>query len=118
MPADPRWKREYAATIQRLIRDGVDAPLADLFSSAVGTVQPESEGVGRAAEEDVDRRAEAVLPLAPRRDGACVADRQMMVGRCDINATLVQGLVIGGEFCRQRTGTTEQLVEQGAGVAR
>src|SRR5436309_3167099 len=69
LPADPRWKREYAATIQRLIRDGVDAPLADLFSSAVGTVQPESEGVGRArsaTEAFLYRRLETLPATAGR----------------------------------------------------
>jgi len=31
LPIDPEWKRDYAASIRRLIRDGVDVPLADLF---------------------------------------------------------------------------------------
>ncbi|OGT48130.1 MAG: restriction endonuclease subunit R [Gammaproteobacteria bacterium RIFCSPHIGHO2_12_FULL_41_15] len=31
LPVDPKWKADYAATIRRLIRDGVDRPLAKLF---------------------------------------------------------------------------------------
>ena len=31
LPVDPLWKSEYAASVRRLIRDGVDAPLARLF---------------------------------------------------------------------------------------
>src|ERR1035438_570466 len=31
LPIDPEWKRDYSASIRRLVRDGVDAPLADLF---------------------------------------------------------------------------------------
>ena len=31
LPSDPEWKRDYAATVRRLIRDGVDTPLANLF---------------------------------------------------------------------------------------
>lgn len=31
LPADPGWKHDYAASVRRLIRDGVDAPLANLF---------------------------------------------------------------------------------------
>src|SRR5450830_720593 len=31
LPVEPEWKRDYAATIQRLIREGVDAPLGNLF---------------------------------------------------------------------------------------
>ena len=29
LPVDPQWKRDYAATVRRLVRDGVDAPLAN-----------------------------------------------------------------------------------------
>jgi very-short-patch-repair endonuclease len=31
LPLDPGWKRDYAASVRRLIRDGVDIPLANLF---------------------------------------------------------------------------------------
>ena len=31
LPVDPQWKSDYAATVRRLVRDGVDAPLASLF---------------------------------------------------------------------------------------
>lgn len=31
LPSDPLWKRDYAGSIQRLVRDGVDTPLASLF---------------------------------------------------------------------------------------
>src|SRR3989442_1774123 len=31
LPIDPEWKKDYAASIRRLIRDGVDASLANLF---------------------------------------------------------------------------------------
>lgn len=31
LPIDPAWKQDYAASVRRLIRDGVDAPLARLF---------------------------------------------------------------------------------------
>lgn len=34
LPVDPIWKNEYAASVRRLIRDGVDAPLANLFVHA------------------------------------------------------------------------------------
>ncbi len=48
LPVDPRWKNEYAATVRRLIRDGVDAPLAKLFVHAARTASPDAEGVNRA----------------------------------------------------------------------
>jgi superfamily II DNA or RNA helicase len=31
LPVDPVWKSQYAASIRRLVRDGVDPPLANLF---------------------------------------------------------------------------------------
>ena len=34
LPIDPFWKKDYAASVHRLIRDGVDAPLGNLFVAA------------------------------------------------------------------------------------
>jgi superfamily II DNA or RNA helicase/very-short-patch-repair endonuclease len=48
LPSDPDWKRDYAATVRRLIRDGVDTPLANLFVRAVKPSLPEARGVERA----------------------------------------------------------------------
>jgi very-short-patch-repair endonuclease len=48
LPVDPQWKSEYAVSVQRLIRDGVDAPLANLFTHVARPVVPEAEGIDRA----------------------------------------------------------------------
>ncbi|MFN0055994.1 MAG: TOTE conflict system archaeo-eukaryotic primase domain-containing protein [Planctomycetales bacterium] len=48
LPIDPRWKTTYAASVQRLIRDGVDVPLAGLFQQAAQDPALAGEGVGRA----------------------------------------------------------------------
>ncbi len=48
LPADPQWKREYSASVKRLIRDGVDAPLGNLFASAARAFTPDAEGAARA----------------------------------------------------------------------
>ncbi|HYT77462.1 MAG TPA: DEAD/DEAH box helicase family protein, partial [Vicinamibacterales bacterium] len=48
LPADPLWKRDYAASVRRLVRDGVDAPLANLFVTAARPIPPEAEGANRA----------------------------------------------------------------------
>jgi very-short-patch-repair endonuclease len=48
LPVDPNWKSDYAATVRRLVRDGVDAPLANLFVHAAQPLLPEAEGVNRA----------------------------------------------------------------------
>jgi hypothetical protein len=35
LPVDPKWKADYAAPIKRLIVDGIDVPLANLFRQGV-----------------------------------------------------------------------------------
>jgi superfamily II DNA or RNA helicase/very-short-patch-repair endonuclease len=48
LPIDPEWKKDYAASVRRLIRDGVDTPLANLFVHAAWTPSRDAEGVARA----------------------------------------------------------------------
>ncbi len=48
LPSDPSWTRDYAATVRRLVRDGVDLPLARLFVEAAREVPPDAEGADRA----------------------------------------------------------------------
>ena len=48
LPVDPEWKKDYAASVNRLIRDGVDIPLAGLFVNAARNPPPEAEGEARA----------------------------------------------------------------------
>jgi very-short-patch-repair endonuclease len=48
LPVEPEWKRDYASTVQRLIRDGVDTHLGNLFVHAARTYPADTEGVGRA----------------------------------------------------------------------
>jgi superfamily II DNA or RNA helicase/very-short-patch-repair endonuclease len=48
LPADPLWKRDYAASVRRLVRDGIDVPLAGLFLSAAKPIPLDAEGVDRA----------------------------------------------------------------------
>jgi superfamily II DNA or RNA helicase len=41
LPVDPRWKSQYAASVRRLVHDGVDSSLASLFVDvAVGSEPP------------------------------------------------------------------------------
>src|SRR5664279_3263807 len=48
LPVDSQWKNDYAASVRRLIRDGVDTPLANLFVHVAKNVLPDSEGIDRA----------------------------------------------------------------------
>lgn len=48
LPSDPVWKRDYSGSVQRLVRDGVDVPLASLFVHVARSVPPDAEGADRA----------------------------------------------------------------------
>ena len=42
------WKRDYSGSVRRLIRDGVDTPLASLFVHAARAMPEDAEGAARA----------------------------------------------------------------------
>src|ERR1051325_11289782 len=48
LPSDSEWKRDYSVTVRRLVRDGVDTPLANLFVCAIKPSSPLQTGVARA----------------------------------------------------------------------
>ncbi len=48
LPLDPKWKNDYAASVRRLVRDGVYDSLANLFAHATRAVKPTSKGIERA----------------------------------------------------------------------
>jgi very-short-patch-repair endonuclease len=69
LPIDPQWKQDYAASVRRLIRDGVDQPLAELFVHATRRPGPDSDGAERArsaSEAFFFRRLESLPQLAGR----------------------------------------------------
>jgi very-short-patch-repair endonuclease len=48
LPSDPIWKRDYSGSVRRLIRDGVDTPLAHLFLNAAQPIREDADGLARA----------------------------------------------------------------------
>ncbi len=69
LPIDPQWKQDYAASVRRLVRDGVDTPLANLFVHVARTVCPDAEGANRArsaSEAFLYRRLETLPETAGR----------------------------------------------------
>ena len=71
LPVDPRWKTDYAATVRRLVRDGVDAPLAKLFVHVARKFDSDAEGVARArsaTEAFLYRRLQSLPETAGRFD--------------------------------------------------
>lgn len=66
---DPEWKKDYAASVRRLIRDGVDVPLANLFVHAARSPARDAEGVASArsaSEAFLYGRLETLLSTANR----------------------------------------------------
>ena len=69
LPVDPQWKSDYAATVRRLVRDGVDAPLATLFVHVARKFDSDAQGVDRArsaSEAFLFRRLESLPETAGR----------------------------------------------------
>jgi superfamily II DNA or RNA helicase/very-short-patch-repair endonuclease len=69
LPVAPEWKRDYAASVHRLVHDGVDPPLANLFVHAARRISAETEGVNRARSESeafLYRRLETLRETAGR----------------------------------------------------
>lgn len=69
LPVDPTWKSDYAASIKRLICDGVDMPLANLFVQVSSTIHADAKGIDRArsaSEAFLYRRLETLPQTAGR----------------------------------------------------
>jgi len=69
LPVEPRWKSAYAASVRRLVSDGVDRPLAELFVHAARDVAPDAEGAARArsaSEAFLYRRLETIAETSGR----------------------------------------------------
>jgi superfamily II DNA or RNA helicase/very-short-patch-repair endonuclease len=69
LPIDPQWKSQYAASVRRLVRDGVDPPLADLFVHVAREPDLGVEGIARArsaTEAFLFRRLETLPETAGR----------------------------------------------------
>ena len=69
LPVDPQWKNDYSASIRRVVRDGVDEPLARLFVHVARKLEPAAEGVQRArsaSEAFLFRRLETLAETVGR----------------------------------------------------
>ena len=67
LPVEAGWKDDYAASVRRLIRDGVSIPLARLFVCATRKPSSDAEGAARArsaSEAFFYRRMETISELA------------------------------------------------------
>jgi superfamily II DNA or RNA helicase len=60
LPLDPQWKQDYAASVRRLIQDGVDVPLAQLFLHTTDTANPRARS---ASESFLDHRLQSLASM-------------------------------------------------------
>jgi superfamily II DNA or RNA helicase/very-short-patch-repair endonuclease len=117
LPVEPEWKRDYAASVQRLIRDGVDAHLGNLFVHAARKFPPDAEGVDRArsaTEAFLFRRLEtlpetkgrfslnAVLPIAFDEQGRMEVDLLCAPARLAVELDGAQHLADPEAYRRDR----------------
>jgi very-short-patch-repair endonuclease len=117
LPADPVWKRDYSGSVRRLVRDGVDTPLASLFMHATRTVLADAEGADRArsaTEAFLFRRLETLaetkgrfrlnqrLPIAFDAGGALEVDLFCAEARLAIELDGAQHLADRDAYRRDR----------------
>ena len=69
LPIDPERKSQYAGSVRRLVHDGLDSPLANLFVHVAVIPPPNAEGAHRArsaTEAFLYRRLETLAETAGR----------------------------------------------------
>jgi superfamily II DNA or RNA helicase/very-short-patch-repair endonuclease len=125
LPSDPVWKRDYAGSVRRLVRDGVDTPLATLFVHAAHTMPANAEGIDRArsaTEAFLFRRLEtlsetksrfrlnAVLPIAFDSYGQLEVD--LLCADCRLAIELDGGQHLGDPVAYRRDRRKDQLLQE------
>jgi superfamily II DNA or RNA helicase/very-short-patch-repair endonuclease len=125
LPSDPVWKRDYAGSVRRLVRDGVDTPLATLFVHAVRTMPADAEGVERArsaTEAFLFRRLEtlpetkgrfrlnSVLPIA--FDGYGQLEVDLLCAEARVAIELDGGQHLGDPVAYRRDRRKDQLLQE------
>lgn len=125
LPSDPLWKRDYSGSVRRLVRDGVDTPLASLFLNVARTVPPDADGADRArsaTEAFLFRRLETLpetkgrfrlnvaLPIAFDATGSLEVDLLCADARMAVELDGPQHL--GDPVAYRRDRRKDQLLQQ------
>lgn len=125
LPSEPAWKRDYSGSVQRLVRDGVDTPLASLFLHVTRTVHMDADGADRArsaTEAFLFRRLETLtqtkgrfrlnerLPIAFDASGALEVDLLCADARVAIELDGAQHLADRDAYRRDRR--KDQLLQE------
>ncbi|MCY4467102.1 MAG: carbonic anhydrase family protein [Thiotrichales bacterium] len=75
LSADGSWKHQYGASLRRLLRDGVDEPLADLFTQVARQIPAGAQGVERVRSASEAFRFRRLQSLPETRDRFRVNER-------------------------------------------
>ncbi len=125
LPIDPGWKTEYAASVRRLVRDGVETPLAKLFVHVARKVTPTDEGVSRArsateaflylrlqtlAETAGRFRLNAELPIP--FDGTGQMEVDLLCADASVTIELDGSQHLDGEDAYRRDRRKDQLLQE------
>jgi len=125
LPSDPVWKRDFAGSVRRLVRDGVDTPLATLFVHAGRTMPGDAEGIDRArsaTEAFLFRRLEtlsetkgrfrlnAVLPIA--FDGYGQLEVDLLCADCRVAIELDGAQHLGDPVAYRCDRRKDQLLQE------
>ena len=125
LPVDPQWKADYAASVRRLVRDGVDRPLANLFVDVAREVAPTDEGVSRArsaTEAFFYRRLETLpetagrfclnAPLPIPFDGSGQMEVDLLCADARVAIELDGSQHLGAEEAYRRDRRKDQLLQE------
>jgi superfamily II DNA or RNA helicase/very-short-patch-repair endonuclease len=125
LPSDPVWKRDYSGSVRRLVRDGVDTPLASLFVHVARVVPPDAEGAARsrsATESFLYRRLESLsetkgrfslnarLPIA--FDGLSKLEVDLLCADCRVAVELDGAQHLGDPIAYRRDRRKDQLLQE------
>jgi very-short-patch-repair endonuclease len=125
LPSDPVWKRDYSGSVRRLVRDGVDTPLANLFVHVARVVPPDAEGAARsrsATESFLYRRLETLsetkgrfsintdLPIA--FDGLGTLEVDLLCADCRVAVELDGAQHLGDPIAYRRDRRKDQLLQE------
>jgi hypothetical protein len=125
LPADPLWKSDYAASVRRLVRDGVDAPLANLFVEAARHLPTKRGGENQArsaSEAFLLRRLETLpetrgrfrlnAPLPIPFDGWGRMEVDLLCEDARIAVELDGAQHLGDEAAYRRNRRKDQLLQE------
>jgi hypothetical protein len=125
LPSDPIWKRDYSTSVRRLVRDGVDVPLANMFVAAARAIPSDAEGANRArsaSEAFLYRRLEtlpetrgrfelnATLPIP--FDGAGKMEVDLLCADARLAVEVDGGLHLADPVAYRRDRRKDQLLQE------